>query len=128
MRYARHWAGIVLAVIFFAGCQHDPTLDPRLGKLRTMQQTLIVAGGDCENEGVRRVALNWVIIGIRDLQTHNAHNDSDSIDHHHTSLLIRELSLLTSRRKADTHTLCARINSAARHTQDYLNLQLSSAD
>ncbi len=128
MRYTRQWAGIALAVAFFTGCQHDPTLDPRLGKLRTMQETLIAAGGACENEGLRRVALNWVIIGIRDLQTHNTRIDPDSADHHQAALLIRELSPLTSRRQADTNTLCTRLNSAARHTQNYLNLQLSAAE
>ncbi|MEW5754965.1 MAG: hypothetical protein AB1810_01545 [Pseudomonadota bacterium] len=124
----RRWAGVSLALVFCGGCQHDPTLDLRLGKLRTLEQTLIAASGDCDNEALRNVALNWVIIGIKDLQMHNARIDPGSSEHRRATLLIRELSPLTSRRKTDAPTLCARIHNAARHTQDYLQLQLSAAN
>lgn len=90
------------------------------GKLYAMQDALHQATENCSDEATRQRAMNWVVIGIRDLTASTEYMPAESESTLYTRTLISELSLVTSRRNKTEAVMCANLALAYKATRSYM--------
>ncbi len=112
---------LIAIIITASGCNTmTSSLDNiKYGKLYTMQQSLQVASAEC-TEVNRQNALNWAVIGYQDLDQSRNYIDRNSQEYQEVRAMMRNLSVLSSRRNNDANKLCHNISIVAGLTKDFL--------
>lgn len=103
------------------------------GTLFSMQDALIAAEKNCTNSNLRIKALDWSIRGVKDLEHRQRFLRQDSDEYYEVRDMLRTLSSITQRRVSNQRTLCDKISSARRATDEFiarnsLSPQLSDGD
>ncbi len=110
---------IVVFSLIFTGCSSTNSL--KYGKLHTLQGALQDASVNCTDGEARTRAVNWAVQGVADLNTRRAYLERSSGEYKKNRILLRNLSLLTSRRNQSVEILCQRIQQANQATNQYLS-------
>lgn len=94
--------------------------DVKYGKLYTMQEALDEAANNCADKSARIRALNWATIGYNDLDNSRDYLDKKSSKYGATRALMRDLSLISSRRTHDIEKLCKNFKLVAAVSHNFL--------
>lgn len=91
----------------------------KYGKLYTMQESLELAAKECNAQN-RTNALNWALIGYQDLDNSRDYLEKGSQEYHEVRNLMRNLSMISSRRISDTQKLCSNIAIVSSISKSFL--------